>query len=195
MATPDEIDDSEESDGTSESEPLAPRPKKKGRQAGEPKNRGPGKTPTPPTWSNMQPVTVAAQLRRIVDARGDEWTQDRIGALAGLDRSQISRILKGGPGSDDHGTVRVANALDCELRVVPRGSPESVLARLDAADERELRLLADMLDLLLEFRARPSVLRSLENAVKNARAMAADFGTTSVKDGDHSVPEHLRHGR
>jgi hypothetical protein len=69
------------------------------------------------------------------------------------DHSNIDRIeLRGGNTELDHVT-KWAALTDHEILIVPRGSAESVVARTGEANERELRLTASFLDLLLELRA------------------------------------------
>ena len=148
---------------------------KKGRAEGQPKRKGRGRADVSTTWANMQPRKVSEQLTRIAEAKieAKELTKTKLGELAGYtDHSQASRILKGGPGQDDHGMVRIANALGCELLVVPTGTEGSVLGRLHDADERELRVLAGVLDLLLDFRGDPLVIEHFERMIPWLRAGA-----------------------
>lgn len=69
------------------------------------------------------------------------------------DHSNIDRIEKRGGNTELDHVVKWANLTEHEILVVPRGSPESVVARTGEANERELRLTASFLDLLLELRA------------------------------------------
>lgn len=146
--------------------------RKKKRQRGEPKGRKEGQKEVGVTWQNRQELTVSEQLRRIFERKKKEaeksgdtpWTNDRVGELAGyVGHSQANRYMTGGPGMDDHGFLRVANAMDCEVLVVPRGTAESLLGRLQHANERELRLLAALADLMIDFReVDPTIVPILE---------------------------------
>jgi hypothetical protein len=173
MSTP--AEQREEAEGT---EPAPKAPKKK-RQKGEPKGRGRGQKKVSPTWQNMQPITVSAQLLRVFESkqkqaqeRGEEdWTELRVGLAAGYaDHSQAHRYMSGGPGMDEHGFVRVANALGCELLVVPMGTAESLSGRLHQANERELRLLSALVDLMVGSRdIDPTIVPILEIQVAALR--------------------------
>jgi hypothetical protein len=155
--------------------------KKKRRGEGEPKGRREGQKKVSPIWENRQALTVSEQLRRLFEAKkaeaekagGEEWTNTRVGRCAGYaDHSQANRYMTGGPGMDDHGFIRVANALDAEVLVVPRGTAESLLARLHHANERELRLLTALADLVLDFRDDETIVPILQIQLDALRAKA-----------------------
>lgn len=141
-----------------------------GRKRGlsEPKGRRADQAQPATTWANMQPVSISEQFRRIATRRASEtsekWGPTMIGRLAGYaDHAQASEIMRGS--NDDHGLVRIANALGCELMAVPRGTAESLLARLQQANQRELLVVIEILDLLMEFRDEPRLIEGYEAEV------------------------------
>ena len=110
---------------------------------------------------------VSAQLERLM--REKNWEYADLGKAAGYaDHSHASRVLRGQ--ADDHAIIRFAEALGCEVRIVEKGSRDSVLARLEEAEEGELHALSLALDFLFEFRGDPEVLKYFEGDLVSFRA-------------------------
>jgi len=112
---------------------------------------------------------VGAQLVRIMEAAGLDRKQ--LGRKAGYaDGTHPGRVLSGD--NDNHAIVRLAHALDCDVRIVPRGSKESVLSRLHEANERELKVLTGILSLMLDFRDDLRIVSTFEADVRHLRERA-----------------------
>lgn len=124
------------------------------------------------------PKGIGAQLTAILEEKG--VSMGELGRRAGYaDHSHMSRVLRGR--ADDHAIVRIAEALDCEVRIVPRGTPTSVLGRVHEANERELRAVAAILDLLIDFRDDEHILEQFERDIGFLRDRALRFRSVSRK--------------
>lgn len=148
------------------------------------KKRKPKKETEPsPTWEGMQIRTVSEQLRAALARKGKGWGPTRVGRLAGYaDHSQTSRYFKGGSGVDDHGMVRIANALGCEICVVPKDTPEALSAKAAELDARELRVILRLIELLVDFHDDSRIVEHLEKEVpwlrdRGLRARSFDAGS------------------
>jgi transcriptional regulator with XRE-family HTH domain len=103
------------------------------------------------------------QLKQARERAG--LTKTALGKAVGwTDHTNVIRVEKGGD-TDTSALTRWAEATGHEVLIVQAGSAESVLGRAREANERELRIAAALLDLLVSHRDDPRAADYLERDI------------------------------